>query len=338
MQACWKTVRHAVVFQVPAAGNSPEAAQRTSSVCPGRESRRDRVTALLESQKLELAELIWFRCYSKATDFACDPIVKHEPPERGNARGNRGDSVMKKLLLVGTALTVLFGGSALAADLRRPAYTPPPPPPVSSWTGFYIGGNLGGAWARGSVNDSLFGLSASSDRSGFIGGGQLGVNYQFSNIVLGAEWDFDWTSLDATGNGRFVPGFGTLQGSANTRWISTLAARFGVVLGSGALLYGKAGGGWVDNHATITNLNTGASISASNRNSGWVVGAGVEWALGGNWSAKLEYDFLKLDDLTFGPGPFRGDTFTASREIQMFKVGLNYRFGSLFGGGYGGSY
>ena len=56
------------------------------------------------------------------------------------------------------------------------------------------------------MNDSLFGLSASSDRSGFIGGGQLGVNYQFSNIVLGAEWDFDWTSLDATGNGRFVPG------------------------------------------------------------------------------------------------------------------------------------
>ena len=151
---------------------------------------------------------------------------------------------MKKLLLVGTALTALFGGSALAADLRRPAYTPPPPPPpVANWTGFYIGGNLGGAWARGSVNDSLFGLSASSDRSGFIGGGQLGVNYQFSNIVLGAEWDFDWTSLDATGNGRFVPGFGTLQGSANTRWISTLAARFGVVLGSGVLLYGKAGGG-----------------------------------------------------------------------------------------------
>ena len=244
---------------------------------------------------------------------------------------------MKKLLLVGTALTVLFGGSALAADLRRPAYTPPPPPPpVFSWTGFYIGGNLGGAWARGSVNDSLFGLSASSDRSGFIGGGQVGVNYQFSNIVLGAEWDFDWTSLDATGNGRFVPGVGTLQGSANTRWISTLAARFGVVLNNGVLLYGKAGGAWVDNNATITNLNTGASISASNRNSGWVVGGGVEWAIAGNWSAKLEYDFVQLDDLTFGPGPFLGNTFTASREIQMFKVGLNYRFGSLFGGGYGG--
>ena len=81
------------------------------------------------------------------------------------------------------------------------------------------------------------------------------------------------------------------------------------------LLYGKAGGGWVDNNATVTNLTTGASISASNRNSGWVVGAGVEWAIAGNWSAKLEYDFLKLDDLTFGPGPFRGDTFTASRYL-----------------------
>ena len=126
--------------------------------------------------------------------------------------------------LVGIALaTLALAGSANAADLPRAAYKAPPPAPLFSWTGFYIGGNLGGAWARGTVSDSLFGLSASSDRSGFIGGGQLGVNYQFSNIVLGAEWDFDWTSLDATGNGRFVPGLGTLQGSANTRSISTLA-------------------------------------------------------------------------------------------------------------------
>jgi hypothetical protein len=53
----------------------------------------------------------------------------------------------------------------------------------------------------------------------------FGVNYQFSNIVLGAEGDFDWTSLDATGNGRFVPGVGTLQGLANTRWILTALRR-----------------------------------------------------------------------------------------------------------------
>ena len=118
---------------------------------------------------------------------------------------------MKKLLLVSTALTVFFAGSALAtiSDGQLRLIHTRRRHPVFSWTGFYIGGNLGGAWARGTVSDSLFGLSASSDRSGFIGGGQLGVNYQFSNIVLGAEWDFDWTSLDATGNGRFVPGLGT---------------------------------------------------------------------------------------------------------------------------------
>ena len=114
---------------------------------------------------------------------------------------------MKKPLLVSTALTVLFAVRLWppTSDGQLQLITAPPPPPVFSWTGFYVGGNLGGASARGTVSDSFFGLSASSDRSGFIGGGQLGVNYQFSNIALGAEWDFDWTSLDATGNGRFVP-------------------------------------------------------------------------------------------------------------------------------------
>ena len=76
--------------------------------------------------------MIWFECYSKATDFKLCPVVQHQLPERGTPGAVGvigGDSVMKKLLLVGTALTALFGGSALAADLRRPAYTPPPPPP-----------------------------------------------------------------------------------------------------------------------------------------------------------------------------------------------------------------
>src|SRR4051794_41889126 len=96
---------------------------------------------------------------------------------------------MKKLLLVSTALTVLFAGSALAAALRRPApaYNPPPPPPPGfSWTGFYIFRKLGGAWARGTVSDRLFGLRARSDRSGFIGGGQLPVSPHFTHTFLRA--------------------------------------------------------------------------------------------------------------------------------------------------------
>jgi outer membrane immunogenic protein len=248
---------------------------------------------------------------------------------------------MKKVVLVGVLVSALGGVASAAERPVKAPYRAPPAPPAAyySWTGFYIGGNIGGAWSHGSVEDSLFGLSASTRRSGFIGGGQLGFNYQFSNIVLGVEWDFDWTSLNATGSGRSTP-IGFLQASADTRWVSTLAGRFGVAAWDGGLLYGKAGWGWVDNSATVTNLTTGASISRSNRNGGWMVGAGVEWALAANWSAKFEYDFLRLDSQTFGPGPFLGDTFTTNREIHMLKVGLNYKFGyggPAYGGpGYGG--
>jgi len=112
------------------------------------------------------------------------------------------------------------------------------------------------------------------------------------------------------------------------------ARRFGVTNGYW-LFYGKAGGGWVGNDDfTINNLTTGTSITASNNNtnSGWLVGAGIEWAFAPNWSAKVEYNYLGLDDRTFivpagVPGFLPGDTFTQSnRNIQMVKVGVNYLF------------
>jgi outer membrane immunogenic protein len=112
------------------------------------------------------------------------------------------------------------------------------------------------------------------------------------------------------------------------------------------LFYGKAGGGWVGSEDfTITNLTTGASITASNNNNGgWLVGAGIEWAFAPNWSAKVEYNFVGLDDRTFvAPAGFQrlaGDTFfVRNRDIQMVKVGINYRFNwSGYGYGYGYRY
>jgi outer membrane immunogenic protein len=215
--------------------------------------------------------------------------------------------------------------AAGAADMRVKAPLAPPPPPPFSWTGFYIGGELGGAWANGTVTDSLFGLSVSSDHSGFIGGPVVGFNYQASNIVFGVEGDFDWTSLSATGNG--VPTrIGTLQASANTDWVSSLTGRIGYAADR-ALLYVKGGGGWVRNTASITNLSTGASVSASNTNSGWLIGGGLEYAFASNWSAKVEFDYLKLDSFSWNSVLFPAETFTASRNISMFKAGINYRFG-----------
>ena len=216
---------------------------------------------------------------------------------------------------------------AEAADMRVKAPLAPPPPPPFSWSGFYIGGEIGGAWANGTVTDSLFGLSASTSHNGWLAGGVVGYNYQTSNnIVFGVEGDFDWTSISATGTGVLTQR-GLLQASAKTDWVSSLAGRVGIAADR-ALFYVKGGGAWVGNSASITNLTTGASASASNSNTGWLFGGGLEWAFAAsNWSAKFEYDYISLNSWTWNSVLFPGETFTASRNISEFKVGLNYRFG-----------
>jgi outer membrane immunogenic protein len=223
------------------------------------------------------------------------------------------------------ALLVMTSSAAFAADLpvRR---APLPPVPVYNWNGFYIGGNLGGAWASGTLSDS-FGASFTGNHSGFIGGGQIGYNWQVApQFVLGIEGMFDGTSISKASN-TVATNIGVLQGSASTNWISTVAARFGYATNN-VLFYGKAGGGWVENSATVTNLNNGFSISNSNTNSGWLLGAGVEYGLTPNWTVKLEYDHLGLSNWsrTGLIAPATSDTLTLSRQINMFTVGMNYKF------------
>src|SRR5712692_4987254 len=111
---------------------------------------------------------------------------------------------MKKLLLAGLVVTALFGGSAVAADLARPA--PPvyaPPPPVVAyftWTGCYVGGNVGGLWVNKEwidriPGDPFFGASfGTHTANAALGGLQAGCNYQVSSWVLGIQGDYDWTN------------------------------------------------------------------------------------------------------------------------------------------------
>ena len=246
---------------------------------------------------------------------------------------------MRKLFYTTAALSVLLATLMAANAAEVPPYARPVAPPVYlpppfTWTGFYIGPNLGGAWSQANLTDTLLGLSLDNvnDKGAFIAGGQLGFNYQFGNFVLGVEGDFDGVANTKNASDLVGPGIGTILVTSNNSWIATLAGRFGVTNGYW-LFYGKAGGGWVGNDDfTITNTATGASITGSNNNtnSGWLVGAGIEWAFAPNWSLKIEYDYLGLNSQTFTvpAGLFlAGDTFTTSNpNFQIVKVGVNYLF------------
>lgn len=248
---------------------------------------------------------------------------------------------MPKLLHATAALSALLATSlaASAAEMHVKAPPPAPMPPVLTWTGFYIGGNVGGAWARHNWSDSTFGLDLGGNDNGvFIGGGQVGFNYQVDTFVIGVEGTFDGAANHNRTDGTVFPALQghLIQVTSNDNFVATLAARFGYTgwLGSHVLVYGKAGGGWVGNNSfTITDVTTGASITGSSNNAagGWLVGGGLEWAFAENWSVKIEYDFLGLSQRTFsvpvGPLFLVGDTFaTHNNDLQMAVVGLNYRF------------
>src|SRR5260370_11148259 len=150
-------------------------------------------------------------------------------------------TIMRKLLHATAVLSVLLATSmtANAADVYARPYSPPPyaPPayvaPLFTWTGFYLGGNIGGAWAHRDVTDSLFGVNFTNGNNDgvFIGGGQLGFNWQVNYFVLGFEWDFDGAANNNNTGTLFIPSVGTIQVNSNNRWITTLAARFGVTNG-----------------------------------------------------------------------------------------------------------
>jgi outer membrane immunogenic protein len=244
--------------------------------------------------------------------------------------------LLRAATLASAALTI--SGFAHAADLGPPLPPPPVQPvyvaPVFTWTGFYIGGNLGVAWTKGDVRDSLGDINFNYGQNAvFTGGGQVGANYQINWLVVGLEADFDWLANNQNSSSAFVIADNAFQVSANDRWITTLAARVGVA-DNNWLFYAKGGGGWVGvNNFTVTNVTTGVSISGSNgnSNSGWLVGAGIEWAFAPNWTAKVEYDFLGLNNSTFtvpvGTPIVGGDVInTTDRDIQTLTVGVNYLF------------
>jgi outer membrane immunogenic protein len=254
-----------------------------------------------------------------------------------------------KRILIASAVALAAGGQALAADLPPPMAPPPrapavyyPPPPIYNWTGFYIGANLGAGWnSGGSVSDTLGStFTGSGQTTKFIGGGQVGVNYEFGGgVVVGAEAMFDWLP-NTTNTWTVTNGTDTATSTLNSRWVTTATGKLGYAWDR-VLLYGKGGGAWVGaNNPNLTVNGVGVTLTNSNTNNfGWTAGIGVEWAFAGNWSARAEYDYIGLQNQSITvPGTrvagvgsaaaFNGDTLNFNnRAISMLTAGLNYKFG-----------
>jgi outer membrane immunogenic protein len=284
--------------------------------------------------------LRFYHCARISSEFRS---FLEDSPLLGNTShsSNPGDRNMQKLFRAAAITTFLvgIGAAANAADLPvapAPAYKAPAiVAPMFSWTGFYLGGNLGAGWQNGTLTDSfgLFNFNANNNAT-FVGGGQVGANYQFGGgFVVGIEGDFDWFANDNNSVTVVTPAGTTLTGSNNGRWLTTLTGRLGYAWDR-VLFYGKGGGAWVgSNNLTLTDAaGTSVSFSNNNTNTGWTAGAGVEWAFTNNWTARVEYDYVGLSNESFTvpagfPPATVGDVIsTNNRNIQMVTVGVNYLF------------
>ena len=163
---------------------------------------------------------------------------------------------MKRFMIVG-AFALLAGEQALAADLPPPAPMPrapavyvPAPIPVYNWTGFYIGGNLGVGWQQGNLGDTLGNTFGTDNSIKGLGGGQVGVNYEFGNgVVVGAEAMFDWRfNTNNTSDTTLVgPAASTAPPAAitvNNQWLTTATGKLGYAWDR-VMVYAKGGGAWV---------------------------------------------------------------------------------------------
>lgn len=257
--------------------------------------------------------------------------------------GRQGTMKMRKMFRA-----IVLGWAALsasvvanAADLGLPLPQPVPVPAYIpfSWTGFYLGGNIGLAWAQGNFTDNLGDTFTGNNAQSiaFTGGGQVGANYQVNYwLVIGAEATFDAMSRNTNSSDAIsFPAIGDfVHVSVTDSRLMTVAARAGVVVAERALFYAKGGGGWAGgNQFTVTNVNNGTSFVGSNSGTarGWLAGAGFEYAFAPNWTAKVEYDFLALDNTSVtvpaNLGLPAADTIsTNSHDIQMLTIGFNYLF------------
>jgi outer membrane immunogenic protein len=246
--------------------------------------------------------------------------------------------IMKKFTLGLLATTALCAGlcqGASAADMRARAAPPPPPPVLApTWTGFYVGGNVGSAWGQDDTNISTaiggvgIGLPLTSQGlRGFMGGVQGGYNYQFGVIVLGIEADGQWGDVKGT-----APCVVVVSCTDKIKSFGDVTGRVGFTVDK-ALIYLKGGWAWAEQDftASLNIAGVAGSTSVSTSRSGAVLGTGIEYAFMPNWSAKVEYDYYDFGTKNVSTSFAVAGVaipISASTKLteQVVKFGVNYRF------------
>jgi outer membrane immunogenic protein len=261
---------------------------------------------------------------------------------------------MRRFRCAALAAVAVVGLASVACAADMPVKAAPMVAPVAAynWTGFYVGVNAGGHWGRVSdpavfTDNTWFGAPDNAHAaaawpntlspSGFVGGGQIGYNWQVSNFVFGAEADIVGLTGSASRNLVFVingnPG-SNVGDSAKDNWMATVRARVGYAFDR-ALLYATGGvafANWSFNHTYSDNAAAiPTNVTNSTTRTGWTIGGGLEYAITNNWTVRGEYlyaDFGTYNNFLAMHTGGIGFTVLHPEKLNenIARIGVNYKF------------
>jgi len=262
------------------------------------------------------------------------------------------------VIAIQVTIVALFATPALAADMALKA--PPTSPQLLNWNRCYVGGTVGGAWARSNYSGTPTGdfatdeptiipnltaiTTSTLDPSSAIGGGEVGCNWSIGSVVLGLEGDLNGWNLSRSsvltgpGDPEGPPGSTlTASTSVSSHWLATVRPRLGIA--NNNWLFYVTGG------VAFTNVSFAQSVtfnvvptstmagSVTSTLTGWTVGGGIEYGVAPNWSVKAEYLYVAFPNQSvneFNPAFPTFTTAAANRlNTSIFRVGLDYQFGNL---------
>ncbi|MBZ9676252.1 outer membrane protein [Mesorhizobium sp. ES1-1] len=226
---------------------------------------------------------------------------------------------MKRLFVI-SSLFALAASPSFAADavVMEPAS-------AFNWTGLYVGGHVGYGFGQtdatfSAPNTPGFAATQDYDVDGFLGGVQVGYNYQMNSLVLGVEADFSGADING---GSDEINIGVRGDTYDTKidWFGTVRGRVGyamdrtLIYGTGGLAFGSVENRYLDGPDN--------SFSEKSTKTGWTAGAGIEYALDDHWSAKAEYLYVDLGNQTIDYG---GSNTEFDNKFHTVRLGLNYKF------------